>query len=52
MRFNDDILLIILLIDYNQGPSSIPYLQIHYWGGIQEALQKLGAKVVVTKVPR
>ncbi|PKK71954.1 alpha/beta-hydrolase [Rhizophagus irregularis] len=34
------------------GPSSIPYLQIHYWGGIQEALQKLGAKVVVTKVPR
>ncbi|RIA89993.1 Alpha/Beta hydrolase protein [Glomus cerebriforme] len=34
------------------GPSSIPYLQIHYWGGIQEALQKIGAKVVITKVPR
>ncbi|CAG8644159.1 12806_t:CDS:2 [Funneliformis mosseae] len=34
------------------GPSSIPYLQIHYWGGIQEALRKLGAKIVVTKVPR
>ncbi|CAG8450965.1 5834_t:CDS:2 [Cetraspora pellucida] len=31
------------------GPSSIPYLQIHYWGGIEEALQKLGAKVIVTK---
>ncbi|RIB07495.1 hypothetical protein C2G38_2252594 [Gigaspora rosea] len=31
------------------GPSSIPYLQIHYWSGIEEALQKLGAKVVVTK---
>ncbi|RIB22854.1 Alpha/Beta hydrolase protein, partial [Gigaspora rosea] len=25
---------------------------IHYWSGIEEALQKLGAKVVVTKVPR
>ncbi|RIB22867.1 hypothetical protein C2G38_2243040 [Gigaspora rosea] len=34
------------------GPYSIPYLQIHYWGGIEEALQKLSAKVVVTKVPR
>ncbi|CAG8507253.1 593_t:CDS:2 [Cetraspora pellucida] len=34
------------------GPSSIPYLQIHYWGGIEGALQKLGAKVIVTKVPR
>ncbi|RIB24679.1 hypothetical protein C2G38_1914012, partial [Gigaspora rosea] len=34
------------------GPSSIPYLQIHCWSGIEEALQKLGAKVVVTKVPR
>ncbi|CAG8564744.1 13395_t:CDS:2 [Dentiscutata heterogama] len=34
------------------GPSSIPYLQIHYWSGIEEALQKLGAKVVVTRVPR
>ncbi|RIB03894.1 hypothetical protein C2G38_2286015, partial [Gigaspora rosea] len=27
-------------------PSSIPYLQIHYWSGIEEVLQKLGAKVV------
>ncbi|RIB13502.1 hypothetical protein C2G38_2197732 [Gigaspora rosea] len=34
------------------GPSSIPYLQIYCWCGIEEALQKLGAKVVVTKVPR
>ncbi|CAG8583594.1 15170_t:CDS:2 [Acaulospora morrowiae] len=34
------------------GPASIPYLQIRYWGSIQEALQKLGAKVIVTKVPR
>ncbi|CAG8691436.1 6021_t:CDS:2, partial [Racocetra fulgida] len=25
-------------------PSSIPYLQINYWGGIEVALQKLGAK--------
>ncbi|CAJ0844102.1 17396_t:CDS:2 [Entrophospora sp. SA101] len=34
------------------GPDAIPYLQIHYWGGVQEALKKLGAKVVTTKVPR
>ncbi|CAJ0864820.1 9706_t:CDS:2 [Entrophospora sp. SA101] len=33
------------------GFETIPYLQLHYWGGVQEALQKLGAKVVVTKVP-
>ncbi|CAG8559597.1 12719_t:CDS:10 [Ambispora gerdemannii] len=34
------------------GPASLPQLQIHYWGGVQEALQKIGAQVVVTKVPR
>ncbi|KAG9293182.1 hypothetical protein G9A89_010519 [Geosiphon pyriformis] len=34
------------------GPRSFPLLQIHYWGGIQEALQKIGAQVIVTKVPR
>jgi len=34
------------------GPDSIPHLQIHYWSGIQEALNKLGAKVIVAKVPR
>ncbi|CAG8509973.1 14620_t:CDS:10 [Ambispora leptoticha] len=34
------------------GPTSLPQLQIHYWGGVQEALQKIGAQVVVTKVPR
>ncbi|KAK5815083.1 Alpha/Beta hydrolase protein [Linnemannia elongata] len=27
------------------GPDTIPYLQIHYWKGIQKALTKLGAKV-------
>ncbi|KAI9495823.1 Alpha/Beta hydrolase protein [Zychaea mexicana] len=34
------------------GPASFPMLQVHYWGGIEEALAKLGAKVIVTKVPR
>ncbi|KAK3806398.1 MAG: Alpha/Beta hydrolase protein [Benniella sp.] len=34
------------------GPDSIPHLQIHYWSGIQQALNKLGAKVIVAKVPR
>lgn len=33
------------------GPESLPYLQVHYWGGIKEALEKLGAKVIVTRVP-
>lgn len=35
-----------------RGPESIPFLQVHYWGGIEEALAKLGAKVIVTRVPR
>ncbi|KAI1292762.1 hypothetical protein EDD11_008579 [Mortierella claussenii] len=34
------------------GPESIPHLQIHYWKGIQQALTKLGAKVIVARVPR
>ena len=34
------------------GPASFPMLQVRYWGGIEETLAKLGAKVIVTKVPR
>lgn len=34
------------------GPDAIPSLQIHYWSGIDDALAKLGAKVIVTRVPR
>ncbi|KAF9128638.1 hypothetical protein BG015_004310 [Linnemannia schmuckeri] len=34
------------------GPEAIPHLQIHYWKGIQKALTKLGAKVVVASVPK
>ncbi|KAF9948914.1 hypothetical protein BGZ72_009215 [Mortierella alpina] len=34
------------------GPETIPPLQIHYWNGIHKALTKLGAKVVVARVPR
>ncbi|KAF9975376.1 hypothetical protein BGZ73_000984 [Actinomortierella ambigua] len=34
------------------GPESIPHLQIHYWSGIQKALKKLGAKVLVARVSR
>ncbi|KAJ1982632.1 hypothetical protein H4R34_001651 [Dimargaris verticillata] len=32
------------------GPASLPYLQIHYWRGIKEALVDLGASVHVTRV--
>ncbi|KAI9269199.1 Alpha/Beta hydrolase protein [Phascolomyces articulosus] len=35
-----------------RGPAAFPMLQVRYWGGIEEALAKLGAKVIVTKVPR
>ncbi|KAK9760681.1 hypothetical protein K7432_015044 [Basidiobolus ranarum] len=34
------------------GPESFPALQIHYWQGIKEALEKIGAKVIVTGVSR
>ncbi|KAI9261172.1 Alpha/Beta hydrolase protein [Sporodiniella umbellata] len=33
------------------GPESVPSLQVQYWGGIEDALAKLGAQVIVTKVP-
>ncbi|CAO3647357.1 unnamed protein product [Cunninghamella echinulata] len=35
-----------------RGPHKLPFLQIHYWGGIEKALAKLGANVIVTSVPR
>ncbi|KAF9549459.1 hypothetical protein EC957_003848 [Mortierella hygrophila] len=34
------------------GPDTIPHLQIHYWKGVQKALTKLGAKVIVASVPK
>ena len=33
------------------GPEALPLLQVQYWGGIENELAKLGAKVIVTKVP-
>jgi hypothetical protein len=34
------------------GFESFPKLQFYYWGGIPEALRRLGCRVVLTKVPR
>ncbi|KAJ2327118.1 hypothetical protein GGI00_004551, partial [Coemansia sp. RSA 2681] len=34
-----------------RGPEKLPILQVHYWRGIREALEKVGAKVVIAKVP-
>ncbi|KAL0096121.1 Alpha/Beta hydrolase protein [Phycomyces blakesleeanus] len=34
------------------GPDAFPALQFHYWQGIEDALAKLGAKVIVTGVPK
>ncbi|KAJ2724404.1 hypothetical protein GGI07_002005 [Coemansia sp. Benny D115] len=34
-----------------RGPEKLPILQVHYWRGVREALEKIGAKVVVAKVP-
>ncbi|KAG0938416.1 hypothetical protein G6F57_006863 [Rhizopus arrhizus] len=34
-----------------RGPESFPALQLRYWEGIEDSLAKLGAKVIVTKVP-
>ncbi|KAI8365256.1 Alpha/Beta hydrolase protein [Radiomyces spectabilis] len=34
------------------GPEAFPSLQLHYWCGIEDALAKLGAKVVVSRVPK
>ncbi|ORX71414.1 alpha/beta-hydrolase, partial [Linderina pennispora] len=33
-----------------RGPEKLPLLQFHYWRGIREALEQIGAKVVVAKV--
>jgi hypothetical protein len=35
-----------------RGPQNIPALQFHYWSGVEDALAKLGAKIIVTKVPQ
>ncbi|KAI9480799.1 MAG: Alpha/Beta hydrolase protein [Benjaminiella poitrasii] len=35
-----------------RGPQNIPALQFHYWAGVEDALAKLGAKIIVTKVPQ
>lgn len=35
-----------------RGPQNIPALQFHYWSGVEETLAKLGAKIIVTKVPQ
>ncbi|KAI8372035.1 Alpha/Beta hydrolase protein [Choanephora cucurbitarum] len=35
-----------------RGPQTIPALQFHYWGGVEDALAKLGAKIIVTRVPQ
>jgi hypothetical protein len=34
------------------GPDLLPSLQVHYWNGIEKALCDLGAKVIVTRVPK
>ncbi|KAJ2270013.1 hypothetical protein EV176_004425 [Coemansia sp. RSA 451] len=34
-----------------RGPEKLPMLQIHYWRGIREALESIGSKVVIAKVP-
>ncbi|KAJ1667752.1 hypothetical protein IW140_001190 [Coemansia sp. RSA 1813] len=33
-----------------RGPEKLPLLQVHYWRGIREALEKVGTKVVIAKV--
>lgn len=35
-----------------RGPKNIPVLQFHYWSGVEDTLAKLGAKIIVTKVPQ
>ncbi|KAG0186880.1 hypothetical protein DFQ28_007188 [Apophysomyces sp. BC1034] len=34
------------------GPDAFPRLQLHYWNGVEDALAKLGAKVIVTSVSK
>jgi hypothetical protein len=46
-------LLIAGLFGFDKlGFDSFPKLQFYYWGGIPEALRKLGCRVLITKVPR
>ncbi|KAJ2709752.1 hypothetical protein H4R19_004092, partial [Coemansia spiralis] len=33
------------------GPERLPMLQVHYWRGIREALEGIGARVVTARVP-
>ncbi|KAJ2613784.1 hypothetical protein H4S08_002027 [Coemansia sp. RSA 1365] len=33
-----------------KGPEKLPMLQVHYWRGIREALEDIGARVMVAKV--
>ncbi|PIA18943.1 alpha/beta-hydrolase, partial [Coemansia reversa NRRL 1564] len=33
-----------------KGPEKLPMLQVHYWRGIREALEAIGARVMVAKV--
>ncbi|KAJ2809254.1 hypothetical protein H4R20_000249 [Coemansia guatemalensis] len=33
-----------------RGPERLPMLQVHYWRGIREALEAVGARVMVAKV--
>ncbi|KAJ2083630.1 hypothetical protein H4R24_000688 [Coemansia sp. RSA 988] len=33
-----------------KGPEKLPMLQVHYWRGIREALEAIGARVMVSKV--
>lgn len=35
-----------------RGPEKIPALQFHYWSGVEDTLAKLGARIIVTKVPQ
>ncbi|KAI7866732.1 hypothetical protein BDF14DRAFT_1727614 [Spinellus fusiger] len=32
-----------------RGPDLLPLLQVHYWGGIESTLTKLGAKVIIPR---
>lgn len=34
------------------GPEHLPSFQVHYWNEIEKALCDLGAKVIVTRVPK
>ncbi|CAO3613067.1 unnamed protein product [Cunninghamella echinulata] len=34
------------------GPDRIPLLQVRYWSGVEKALTDLGAKLIITRVPK